>query len=246
MDAKIQQFIANLVDEFQMDEARLNEMWKMIETPVTTTTTGCSHMFTKGTKEGEQCGKTVKKGDDFCATHGKKSKKVSFSCNHFFTKGTKEGKKCTVKVATENGRCSKHTIPDENDKKLSLKKWEEILFSQIPEILVTYYKEEQDYLEDAKLTRKTANNVAAWIMIKYETYFIHEDPAKYFNGRVDFHEEMRTALVSSDTHPAKKPVEYFYDEAHAPDESDPRLYKMYKRDMEQYDLAKKIYASQYP
>ena len=39
MNAKVQQFISNLVAEFQLDEARVNEMWKMVDTvaPVTTT-----------------------------------------------------------------------------------------------------------------------------------------------------------------------------------------------------------------
>ena len=135
MNAKVQQFISNLVAEFQLDEAELNEMWKMIDAPVTieeapvttkeapVTTkeaTKCLHTFSKGTKEGEKCGKTVKKGGDFCATHSKsvekkKSTKVTFSCNHTFTKGNKEGERCSV--ATDHGFCSKHTIPDENDKR---------------------------------------------------------------------------------------------------------------------------------
>jgi hypothetical protein len=220
MNAKVQQFISNLVAEFQLDEARVNEMWKMVdtaapvtttkETPVTTTketpvTTKCSHIFTKGTKEGEKCGKAVRKGSDLCSVHAKscekKIAKVSFSCNHTFNKGTKEGKKCSVKVTSEHGFCSKHA---EKDKKMSMKKWEDILFSQIPEILVKYYKNEKDYMDGAKLTRATANNVAAWIMVKYDTYFVHEDPADYFNGMVDFHEQMRDALMASDFHPLDK------------------------------------------
>jgi len=261
MNAKVQQFISNLVAEFQLDEARVNEMWKMVdtvapvtttkETPVTTTketpvTTKCSHTFTKGIKEGEKCGKTVKKGCDFCAAHSK-STKVSFSCNHTFNKGNKEGERCSVKVATENGRCSKHTIPDENDKKMSLKKWEGILFSQIPEILVKYYKQEKDYLDGAKLTRTTANNVAAWILLKYETYFVHEDPADYSNGIIDFHSEMRDSLTDFDVHPANTMMAgYFDDDANVPDESNVDEYKMYNEGKAEYERAKKIYASQYP
>ena len=48
MNAKIQQFIANLVDEFQMDETRLNEMWKEVEPTVEEEETmTCWHIFTK-------------------------------------------------------------------------------------------------------------------------------------------------------------------------------------------------------
>lgn len=252
MNAQVQQFISNLVAEFQLDEAELNKMWNSVDTPVTTK---CSHTFSKGTKDGKKCGKAVKKGSDLCAAHSKSSEKkmvkVSFSCNHTFNKGVKKGKRCSVKVAMENGRCSKHIIPDENDnKKISLKKWEEILFSQIPEILVKYYKDDKDYLEDAKLTRATANNVAAWILIKYETYFVHEDPANYFNGMVDFHEQMRGALLNSDCHPIDKMADYFDDDANVPDKRDVYEYEMYNEGMAEYKWAqenlpkpKKIYGS---
>lgn len=204
--------------------------------------TKCLHTFTKGTKEGEKCGKTVKKGGDFCAAHSK-STKVSFSCNHTFNKGNKEGERCSVKVATEHGFCSKHTAPNENDKKMSLKKWEGILFSQIPEILVKYYKQEKDYLDGAKLTRTTANNVAAWILLKYETHFVHEDPADYNDGVVDFHSDMRDSLSDYDVHPAYMMAAYFDDNANVPDESNVDEYNEYKAE---YERAKKIYASQYP
>lgn len=169
-----------------------------------------------------------------------------FSCNHIFTRGTKKGEKCTVKVATDEGMCSKHTIPDENDKKMGMKKWEQHLFMQIPDRLLRYYTKEKEYLVGAKLTRTTANNVAAWIMVKYETYFVHQEPSDYFNGIIDFHQQMRDALLASDIHPVDKIAEYFDPEAPAPSGSDAREYELYLQDKAKYDAAKKMYASQYP
>ena len=247
MNAKIQQFIANLVDEFQMDETRLNEMWKEVETPAEDEeeTMTCWHIFTKGTNNGKRCSKVVKKGG-FCTAHSKKNDKVFFECNHIFTKGKKDGEKCSVKVATKDGMCSKHTIPDENDKKMGMKRWEQHLFMQIPDRLQGYYTNEKEYLVGAKLTRTTANNVAAWIMVKYETYFVHQEPSDYFNGIIDFHQQMRDALLASDIHPVHKMAEYFDPEDPAPSESDALVYELYLQDKARYDVAKKMYASQYP
>lgn len=240
MYAKIQQFISNLVDEFQLNEAELNEMWNKIDAPVTSDDeTTCSHTFKKGSNDGKKCDKVAKK-NGFCTVHGKKT--IAFTCSHTFNKGKNDGKKCSVKVTTENGRCSKHTIVDENNKKLSMKKWEAILFSQIPEILVKYYKQEKEYLDDTNLTRATANNAAAWILLKYETYFIHEDPADYFNGNIDFHSEMRDALDGARIHPLDKIV--FDTDAPVPDEDDEDEWKEYNENKAEYDIAKKIYASQ--
>lgn len=136
--------------------------------------------------------------------------------------------------------CVKVATKHELTRKMSLKRWEMILFSQIPKILHSYYKEETGpyYLDDTNLTRKTANNAAAWIMVKYETYFIHENPADYYNGRVDFHEEMRDALGDSYVHPADKLAEYFSTVLDDDEE--------YETRKAEYECAKKIYASQYP
>ena len=131
---------------------------------------------------------------------------------------------------------------------MSLKKWEGILFSQIPEILVKYYKQEKDYLDGAKLTRTTANNVAAWILLKYETHFVHEDPADYNDGVVDFHSDMRDSLTDYDVHPAYMMADanvYMMADANVPDESNVDEYNEYNEYKAEYELAKKIYASQY-
>lgn len=80
MDAKIQQFITNLVDTFQLNEAQLKEMWITVDTPPTAE----APMDTAEVKS---------------------TKQVPFTCNHI-TK--KSGNVCSVKVATENGFCSKH------------------------------------------------------------------------------------------------------------------------------------------
>lgn len=235
MDAKIQKFIATLVDEFQMDETRLNAMWKTIDTPVTTKEEEmtCWHTFTKGTKNGERCSKVVKKGG-LCTAHRKK--KVVFACSHTFNRGNKRGERCSVKVDTENGRCSKHTTST----KLSLKKWEAIVLSQIPEQLVEYYtSEKEEYLDDSNLTRATANNVAAWILVKHASFRIQN----FFEEEyADFTGQMRDALDWSSVHPAKKMAEYF-DDTPVPAEGD-AAYAGYMEYKAEYECAKKVYASQ--
>lgn len=152
-------------------------------------------------------------------------------CNHTFTK---KGEKCRVKVTTENGFCSKHRVQTGDKKELSLKKWRTILLSQIPGHIVDYYEQEDKkrYLDGTKLNRTTANNVAAWIM--YETC-VNDD---CFDD--EFHEQMR---MSADSHPLDRIAKYFDPTAPAPlDVNECELYNQYKT---RYNLAKKIYESQY-
>lgn len=127
----------------------------------------------------------------------------------------------------------KSCIPADNDKKISRKTWEQILFSQIPKQLVEYYKDEKDFKEEyifnVKLTRATANNVAAWLMCEYET---HKKTGKFFN----FSEEMRDSFEAAHLHPLNYLADLFDG---APAESDTIEHAQYK-------VAKKMFASQYP
>ena len=123
-------------------------------------------------------------------------------------------------------------IPKNNDIKICRKTWEKILFSQIPKQLVEFYKDEkedeEEYIHDVKLTRGTANNVAAWLMCEYET---HKNPGKFFN----FSQEMRDSFYAAHLHPLNDMADLFDG---AP-ESDTDEYTQYK-------VAKKMFASQYP
>lgn len=197
MDAKIQQFITNLVDTFQLDEAQLNEMWATMDTPTT---------------------KVV--------PDAKKN-----TCNHLFTKGGKRGEMCGVKVATDNGFCSKHL-------NVGKKEWEELFVSQIPETLVGCYKaEKQNFMVSGeKLTRNTANNAAAWIMVL----------CKNESTAADLNDDMRFALMMSFIHPVFDRAQYFRNRPTTPDESNVDEYKKYEGAKVEYECAKKIYASQYP
>ncbi len=200
MDAKIQQFITNLVDKFQLDEAQLKEMWVTVDTPPTA---------------------------EAPVDTPKSTKKMPFTCNHIFTK--KSGNVCNVKVATENGFCSKHLL-------VGKKKWEELLFSQIPEAVIEYYKAEKKNLMVAgeKLTRTTANNAAAWIMVLYKEEYA-----------ADFNNDMQFAFTMSFIHPVFDRAQYFKNRPTAPDESNVDEYKKYECAKAEYECAKKIYASQY-
>lgn len=129
------------------------------------------------------------------------------TCNHVFGKraGQNEGKRCSVKVSKEGGLCSKHRGVPADKKKLSIEKWEKVMLPQIPYQLVKYYHEEKNYIRGSKLTLKTANNAAAWILIKY--YGLAP-------GEVDFSRHMQEALVLSvlvDMHPIVKMNQYFYE-----------------------------------
>ena len=141
MDAKIQQFITNLVDTFQLNEAQLKEMWITVDTPPTAE----APMDTMVEAPIEAPIDTAEV---------KSTKKVPFTCNHIFTK--KSGNVCNVKVATANGFCSKHLT-------VGKKKWEELVFAQIPDAAIEYYKAEKKNLMVAgeKPTRATANKVSA-------------------------------------------------------------------------------------
>jgi len=204
MDAKIQQFITNLVDTFQLNEAQLKEMWITVDTPPTAE----APMDTAEVKS---------------------TKKAPFTCNHIFTK--KSGNVCNVKVATANGFCSKHIS-------VGQKKWEELVFAQIPDAAIEYYKAEKKNLMVAgeKPTRATANNVAAWVMILYK------------NGptadSTDFELDMQFAFMTF-THPVFGLAHYFKN-CTAPDESNVDEYKKYECVRVEFEHAKKIYASQYP
>lgn len=200
MDAKIQQFITNLVDTFQLDEAQLKEMWITVDTPTVTI--------------------------EAPTAEAKSAKKAPFTCNHI-TK--KSGNVCSVKVATENGFCSKHNI-------VGKKEWEELLFAQIPETVVKYYKAEKKNLMVAgeKLSRTTANNAAAWIMILYKD-----------EHAADFSNDMRFAFMMSFIHPVFDRAQYFKNRPTAPDESNVDEYKKYECIKAEYEHAKTIYASQY-
>ena len=57
---------------------------------------------------------------------------------------------------------------------------------------------------------------------------------------------MRDAIMASDIHPVDKMAEYFDPEDPAPSESDALVYELYLQDKAKYDVAKKMYASQYP
>ena len=123
---------------------------------------------------------------------------------------------------------------------LSLKKWEAILFSQIPRQLVKYYNsEKEEYLDDSNLTRATANNVAAWIIVKHASFRIQN----FFEEEyADFTGQMRDALDWSSVHPVTTMAEYF-DNTPVPDEGDAE-YDGYMEYMAEYECAKKVHASQ--
>lgn len=135
---------------------------------------------------------------------------ATMTCNHVFGKkaGQNEGKRCSVKVSKDGGLCSKHTPVPADQKKLSIKKWEEVMLPQIPYQLVKYYHEEKNYIHRTKLTRRTANNAAAWILVKY--YGLPPGSV------VDFQRQMREALVWSDVHPINKMNQYFYEPEYMP------------------------------
>lgn len=210
MDAKIQQFITNLVDTFQLNEAQLKDMWATVDTPPV-----------------EPMDTMVEAPT--CTAEVKSAKKGPFTCNHIFTKTG--GNVCSVKVATENGFCSKHL-------RVGKKKWEELVFAQIPETVVKYYKAEKKNLMIAgeKLTRATANNAAAWVMVLY----------KPTANSTDFELDMQFAFRMSFTHPVFDRAQYFKNRPTAPEESNVDEYKKYERAKVQFECAKKIYASQYP
>lgn len=203
MDAKIQQFITNLVDTFQLNESQLKEMWATTEAPIDT---------------------------PMDTTEVKSVKKVPFTCNHIFTK--KGGNVCSVKVATENGFCSKHLT-------VGKKKWEELVFAQIPETVVKYYKEKKNLMvAGEKLSRTTANNAAAWIMVLYK-----DGPT---SDSTDFELDMQFAFMMSFIHPVFDRAQYFKNRPTAPEESNVDEYKKYECVRVEFEHAKKIYASQYP
>lgn len=124
-------------------------------------------------------------------------------------------------------------IPKNNDIKICRKTWENILFSQIPKQLVERYKDDkeygEEYINDVKLTRGTANNVAAWLMCEYET---HKKSGKYFN----FSEEMRDSFYAAHIHPLNDMADLFIKGAPEPG----------TKEYTQYMVAKKMFASQYP
>lgn len=135
---------------------------------------------------------------------------ASMTCNHVFGKraGQNEGKRCSVKVSKEGvSTCSKHTPVPADQKKWSFKKWEAVMLPQIPKHLVKYYREERNYIHHSKLTLRTANNAAAWILVKY--YGLAP-------GEVDFRRQMREALAWSDAHPINKMNQYFYEPEYMP------------------------------
>lgn len=191
------------------------------------TTSTCPHTFTKGTKNGQTCGKAAKTGG-FCNVHGKKS--IINTCNHIYTKGKKNGEKCIIRVSTANGFCAKH---DELKKILSVKEWEEVLFSQIPAGFQQKCEDARICNDCPKLTRTTANNVAAWIMV---TRAANIYPLK--------HDDL-AACIKVYTHPLHDIADYF-EYTSVPLESDVDSYNKYMEYKVAYECAKKIYASQYP
>ena len=74
--------------------------------------------------------------------------------------------------------------------------------------LVKYYHDEKNYIRGSKLTLKTADNAAAWILVKY--YGLPPGSV------VDFQRQMREALVWSDVHPVNKMNQYFYEPEYMP------------------------------
>lgn len=198
MNARVEQFIANLVETFGHTQADLNEMWEQTDTDTVVVeetvieeekksvdSSKCTVTLTRGKGAGKQCDKAAKKGGDLCTVHSKKS-------------GEKKDKKSVEKKS--------------GDKKLTVKKWEEILFSQIPEHLVHVYRNETRFLIHVKLTRTTANNVAAWINggELCEELF----RAKYSElpgGKADCIRRMRDSLVMAHIHPTDNTAQFHVD-----------------------------------
>ena len=85
-----------------------------------------------------------------------------------------------------------------------------------------------------KLTRNTANNAAAWIIV------LDKKHADFSNDDMGF------ALRMSFIHPVFDRAQYFKNRPTAPDESNVDEYKKYESVKAEYECAKKIYASQYP
>lgn len=184
MNARVEQFIANLAKTFGHTQTQLNEMWE--QTGAVVEEKKCTVTLTRGKGAGKQCDKAAKKGD-LCTVHSKKT--------------VEEEKKDKKVVEKKSG-----------DKKLTVKKWEEILFSQIPEQLVQVYRNETRFLINIKLTHTTANNAAAWINggELCEALF----RAKYSElpeGKADAIRRMRDSLVMAHVHPTDKMAQYHVD-----------------------------------
>lgn len=176
MDARVEQFIANLTKTFGHTQTQLNEMWEQTAVVVEEKNrVKCTFTLTRGDNAGSPCGKAAKKGGDLCTVHSK-------------------------------------TSAEKKDKKLTVKKWEDILFSQIPEHLVQVYRQETRFLIHVKLTHTTANNAAAWINggELCESLF-REKYSELPGGKADASRRMRDSLVMAHTHPTDKMAQYHVD-----------------------------------
>lgn len=89
-----------------------------------------------------------------------------------------------------------------------------------------------------KLSRTTANNAAAWIMVLYK-----DGPT---SDSTDFELDMQFAFMMSFIHPVFDRAQYFKNRPTAPEESNVDEYKKYECVRVEFEHAKKIYASQYP
>lgn len=197
MNARVEQFIANLAKTFGHTQTQLNEMWEQTDVVVVEKNAEkkkCTFTLTQGINFGKECGKAVKKGGDLCTMH---SKKMS-------------DKKKTPPPTGDEDKKVKKTTP--TDKKLSEKKWEDIFLSQIPQHFADYYREDKRFVAHVKLTRTTANNAAAWINggELCEALF-REKYSELPGGKADFRRRMRDSLVMAHIHPTDKMAQYHVD-----------------------------------
>lgn len=185
MNARVEQFIANLAETFGHTPAQLNEMWEQTgaeQTCAVEEKKTCTVTLTRGKGAGKQCDKAAKKGGDLCTVHSKKT--------------------------IEEDKKDKKSV----EKKLSEKKWEDALFAQIPEHLVQVYRNEKRFVASVRLTHTTANNAAAWINggeLCDELF-----RAKYSElpeGKADAIRRMRDSLVMAHVHPTDKMAQYHVD-----------------------------------
>ena len=79
MDAKMEQFVTDIVNRYDIDLDELIEMWEQVDAQFVEAT--CTHIFTKGDNRGAKCGKKAKKGD-LCTRHFSSQEKKMFNSFH--------------------------------------------------------------------------------------------------------------------------------------------------------------------